>query len=587
MESSWNIVKRLLRTEGKPHAFMIGWGIICMVFVALTTAAMAQLMEPIINKIFIEKNATTLYSLIAIIFVTFFVKSAATYGESWAMGAVGQKIVTSFQSKLYDHILKLPYGFFQHHVSGTLVSRFINDVKLLEGTVTQTVSSLVKDALTIIALSGVMFYHDWELAIIALILFPLAMLPLARLGRRMRKTATSLQSTIGDITALLTQSFQGIRLIKAYHIENYESERMQASISDFLKRSLKGIHIKSLSHPIMELAGGIAIVIIIGYWGYKIIHYHESPGAFFAFITALLMMYEPAKRMAKLHTHLQESLSAATRLYEIMDMPLEQNLQGEDKNLTIQSKGLVFQNVSFSYEEGKNKWALEGVNLTISEGEYVAIVGPSGAGKSTLLNLILNFYPHYSGQIFWNQKEIRAYSLQDLRSQIGLVSQEVTLFNDTIEANIAMGVLGLTDQVDKSQIIKAAEAAAASDFIENLPQKYETVVGERGGKLSGGQRQRLALARALVRPSCSILLLDEATSALDSQSEQVIQKTLDQLKGKKTILVIAHRLSTIQNADRIILMDQGRIISEGTHEMLLKNSSLYVELCRHQFSKAS
>lgn len=582
--STVSLIQRLFREEARGYWGQISLGIACMIVIAVTTATMAHLMEPVINKIFIEKSTQTLYSLSFAIFMTFFLKSFATFGESYILGSVGQKIVVSIQNKLYRHILSLPYIFFQKQNSGSLVSRFIHDVRLLEGTVTQTLSSLVKDALTIIALAGLMIYYDWELAMISLVLFPLALLPLSKLARRMRKTAHTIQSTMGDITGLLTQSFQGIRIIKAYHVEAYEVTRMNLILQDFLKRSLKGIRIKALSHPIMEFAGGVAIVIIIAYWGNKVIHSGQTPGAFFAFITSLLMMYEPAKRAAKLHTQLQESLTAASRVYDILDMFPENQLAVISTKQAPQEQGLNIRNLSFRFHEETE--VLQDINVDIRKGEFVAIIGPSGSGKTTLFNMIMRFYDSYSGDIFWDGKDIRNMNLQELRAQIGLVSQEVTLFDDTVRANVALGLTGLNREVEESAIRLALSEAACDDFVDQLEQGIHTQVGELGSKISGGQRQRIALARALLRKP-QLLLLDEATSALDSQSERQIQDQLAQLRGQSTILVIAHRLSTIQNADKIILLNKGRLEAMGTHTQLIETCPLYAELCRHQFGGAS
>lgn len=580
MKTFTSVLLRLFREEAKPHMRKLVGGTFCMVVVAITTAVMAKLMEPVIDKIFIERNKETLYTLSAAIFMTFLCKSVATFGESLWLGSVGQSVVVSLQKKLYRHILMLPYKFFQLQNSGNLVSRFIHDVKLLEGTVTQTFSSFVKDALTIIALAGLMLYYDWELALVSLVLFPIALLPLSRLAKRMRKTAFNIQSSVGEITSILTQSFQGIRVLKAYHVEGYESQKMSLILDGFLKKCMKGIKIKALSHPIMEFAGGVAIVVVITYWGHKIIHDQQSPGAFFAFITALLMMYEPAKRAAKLHTQLHESVVAAQRIYDILDLSLESQDMLILENEKSEKDGLTFQNVSFGFDSEKP--ILKNIHLHISSGETVAIVGPSGSGKTTLLNLILRLYNDYEGRIFWQSKDIQSYDLGALRSQLSLVSQEVTLFDDTIRANIEMAVIGLGKTVAQEDLSEVIKLAAADDFINQLPHGIDSLVGEMGGRLSGGQRQRIALARALLRQP-KILMLDEATSALDSQSEKLIQENLEALRGKCTIIVIAHRLSTIQNADKIVLLNQGKIEAIGTHTHLIETSQLYQELCQHQF----
>ncbi|USO01830.1 MAG: ABC transporter ATP-binding protein [Alphaproteobacteria bacterium] len=585
------VIIRLLRTQSRQQWVTLMGGMACMIVVAGSTALMAHFMKPIIDDVFGSKNPVALYGVSVTVLFTFVAKSLASFGESVAMGKVGQRLIAGLQLQLFDHLLRVDYPFFQKHKTGTLVSRFINDVRMLENTMTQTINSLVKDILTVVALSGVMFYYDWKLAIFAVTVFPLAMIPVSRLGKRLRKTSHNVQIHVGELTNHLTQSFQGIRLVKAYNMYAYEGMRMKKIVEALLHKTLRAIRIKAMGHPIMEFLGGVAIVCVILYWGHQIIYYNQTPGEFFAFITALLMLYEPAKRIAKLQNQLQESMAAASRIFALLDYPQEQSLQVCSDKIPAPTGKLVFDNVTFSYGDGSP--VLKDINLTIKKGDCIAFVGPSGGGKTTILNLLLGFFEVQEGRLLFDDRPASTYSLDALRRSIALVSQDVTLFDDTVAVNIGLGgcVPGVGDEETSvlpphKDIESAAKKAAAHEFIMRLPNGYDTRVGERGARLSGGQRQRIALARALIRQS-PIILLDEATSALDTVSERVIQESLEKLRGRRTVIIVAHRLSTVQQADQIVLIDKGRIVAVDTHTNLLQKSKLYQKLCRHELSEIS
>ena len=460
--------------------------------------------------------------------------------------------------------------------SGKLVSRFIRDVPMLDNAVTGTLTSIVKDSLTVFFLVAVMAYQDWLLTCIAVVIFPVAIFPVSRIGKRMRKASGDIQSGWATLTSLVTQAIQGIRLIKSYNLEAHETLRAQETIMKVFKLTVKGIRTKSIVHPVMEMLGGMAIIVVIIYGGQRVINGVETTGAFFSFIAALIMAYEPVKNLAKLNNTLQEALAALARVFSIIDKEPDIKESSQAVPLRVSKGKIDFKDVSFSYTPGVA--VLDAITLNVQPGQKVALVGPSGAGKSTLLNLILRFYEPSQGVIQIDHQKIESVTFKSLRNAIALVSQDVVLFDDTIRQNILLGNMEASHEI----VEKAARDAAAHDFIQEMEQAYETPIGEHGIKLSGGQRQRLSIARAMVK-NAPILLLDEATSALDSESEKRIQVALKTLMKGRTSITIAHRLSTVVDADMICVMDRGRIVAQGSHGDLLQSSPLYKTLCQGQF----
>ncbi|MCE2951641.1 MAG: ABC transporter ATP-binding protein [Alphaproteobacteria bacterium] len=570
-------VKRLLTVYAKPHIKRLLVSFAAMLVLSLASIGPAKLIENVVNDIFIAKDAAMLLPVTLLIVAAFFLKGGAHYVSSVCLDYVGQRIVANIQHDLFKALIKADLSFFHNVPSGELVSRFTNDVDKLRNAVTGTLSSLFKDTLTFIFFVILMFYQDFTLAMIAFFVLPAAILPVARIGKRIRKTSTNIQEETASLVILLTQAFQGIRLIKSYCMEAYEASRIQGIVEAIFKKVYKASRIRSATHPIMEFLGGLATAIIIFYGGNQVIEGTQTPGAFFSFIAALLLVYEPLKRLAALNGNLQEQLGAASRVFAVLDYaPLITSPKTPLTHTALKGH-LTFDQVSFAYD-GRFE-TLSDITLQVSPGQKVAFVGSSGAGKSTLINLIPRFYDVLKGRVLIDGLDVRDFALHDLRTQIALVSQEVTLFDDTIRANIAYGSEGATFE----EIQKAAMGAAAHDFITALPQGYDTLVGEQGVKLSGGQRQRLSIARALLK-NAPVLLLDEPTSALDSESERLVQQALDELMHARTTLVIAHRLATVKDADTIYVMDQGRIVAFGTHDELLTNSPLYKHLCASQLS---
>lgn len=574
------LMERLVRESIRPYIGWIGLAIICMALVAGATAASAWLMKPVINDVFVAKNKAFLVPISIAVLVTFGIKGLANYGQSVLMSFVGQRIITDTQHRLYAHLSRMELGFFHRTQTGTLISRFTIDINMMRAAVSNTLTGIGKDFLTLIGLVGVMFFQDWVLALIAFVVFPIAILPIVKLGRRIRKVTVNTQEELGQLTTLLEQTFQGARVVKAYGMEEYEKSRVRAIAERVFKLVFKSSRIRSMASPIMETLGGIAVALVIFYGGFRVIENSMDPGAFFAFITALLLAYEPMKRLANLNASLQEGLAGAQRLFALLDLAPEIVDAPNASKLDASNGHVQIENVKFAYQPGRP--ALDNISLDIPAGKLVALVGASGAGKSTIMNLIPRFYDVADGRILIDGTDIRDVTMQSLRASIALVSQEITLFDDSVRANIAYGRLDATEE----EIIAAAKAAAAHEFITAMPDGYDTFVGEQGTKVSGGQRQRLAIARAMLRDA-PILLLDEATSALDTESERQVQAALEVLTKGRTTLVIAHRLSTVVNADLIYVVDDGRVIEFGTHSELISNSGSYAHLYALQFGDQS
>ena len=572
------LVRRLVRDYVAEHKGRILLALLGMALVAATTAAFTQLIKPVVNEIFIARQSALLYPIALATVAVFTLRGFAAYSQAVLMSHVGHRVVAKIQQQLFDKLIGADLAFFHHNSPGTLISHFINDVNLLRSMASNTLTAIGKDSLTAIFLVGVMFAEDWLLALITTVILPLAILPSVRIGRSMRKVSGKNQVQVGRLTTLLDEAFQGIRHVKAYVMERYESKRADVAIEEVFRLNQKSARVSNIIHPVMETLGGFAIAAVILYGGSEVIGGDRDAGSLFTFIFALLLAYEPLKRLSKLNAMLQNGLAAAQRIFALLDQAPEIVDAPDAKPLRITGGSVRFETVHFSYDGAKA--ALHGVSLEAPAGKTVALVGPSGAGKSTILNLIPRFYDPESGSVSIDGQDLRGVTLDSLRSAIALVSQEILLFDDTLRANIAYGRPG----AGNAEIEQAARMAGAHDFIMSFPEGYDTQVGPRGSNLSGGQRQRVAIARAMLKDA-PILLLDEATSALDSESERHVQHALGQLISGRTTFVIAHRLSTVVDADIIYVMEDGRIVEQGSHAELLARSGHYARLYALQFAE--
>ncbi|THJ18117.1 MAG: lipid A export permease/ATP-binding protein MsbA [Nitrospira sp. CG24B] len=568
--------KRLMRYV-RPYRVRFLGGFACSGMVAILTGVYAWLARPVLDGIFIEKNEQLLLVLPLAILAVAAVKALFSYGVGYLMAYVGNRVVADIRQELFQQLMRMPIGFHDSNTSGRLVSRIVNDVGLMANAASSVIKDMFQNALTFLAMVGVILYQDWKLAGISLIVIPLAGLTMVRVGKRLKKLAASGQAQMGDMSSTLQETFAGIRVVKAFGREDAEAERFQARNQAFLATTLKTNQVWSIGHSHMEVIGVISIAVIIWYGGYLVINGTMTPGAFFSFMAAMLLAYTPVRKLSGANNLIQQALAAAERVFDVLDMKTEQAQTQGMVPLAGIHRAIEFQGVSLRYESQKIP-ALTKVDLTIRPGEVIALVGSSGSGKTTLVSLLPRFYEPTTGRILIDGVPLDSYELQSLRAHIGIVSQEIVLFDDTIRNNIAFGRTGAS----QADIEQAAKLAYAHDFILRIPDGYDALIGERGLKLSGGERQRLAIARALLRDP-PLLILDEATSALDTESERIVQLALANLMKNRTTLVIAHRLSTIQNADRIVVLDRGTVVEIGSHEDLLRQGGVYHRLHAMQF----
>ena len=570
-----HLIKRCLSYFG-PYKFKVFVAFISMGVVAAATAATAYLIQPAMDDIFINKDREALM-LVPIAFVlVMLIKGVFRFLQTYLMNSTGLLVLERLRNDLFSKIICLPMGFFEESQVGMLMSRILNDVIEIRASLPSFIM-MIREAFTIICLIGLVFYRDPYLASFAVLVLPLAIFPFFYFGRKLRKLGRKNQSKISDINALLQESFSGVKVIKAFANEKLESSKFEQENNRLVTIAIKEVLNSELSSRIMEIVGAFGIGLVLWYGGTQVIDGNSTPGTFFSFIAALVMLYEPIKKMNTSNIAIQRALAGAERVFEILDSPKINVELGGDVEWEKDFKKLEIKDLTFSYPSSE-KPVLDNINLDVEAGQKIAIVGPSGSGKTTLVNLIPRFYDATEGSIAINGRAVSDYTLKSLRLNIGMVSQETFLFNASVRDNIAY----VSQDASIEDVQQSARNAYAHEFVEKLPEGYETMVGERGVRLSGGQKQRLTIARALLK-NPPLLILDEATSALDTEAERIVQMALENLMKDRTSIVIAHRLSTVLSADVIVVMEKGKIVSKGSHRELLEKCPLYTKLYNMQF----
>lgn len=571
------LYRRLVTDYVSQYKWRLVVAIIFMIMSAFTAAATAFIMKPIVDEVFFEQNASyILYTTIAVV-VIFSVRGFATYGQTVVMDWIGTRVVSDIQRDLFAKLAFADLAWFHNTSSGNLISRFVVDTNHLKAVATQTLVVVTKDSLSAIFLVASLFYYDWKMATFILIALPPGAAAIRQLAKRSRKAFHKVLEQTSDFSAFLEENIQGIRVLKAYGREKQAIEHGKIVIEERFRAQYKALRIEATSSPIVETLAGLLIAAVIFYGATTVIDGTTTPGTFFAFITAVMLAYQPIKSVAKIFPRMQTGIAAAHRIFELLDIKHEIVDKPSAVPLEFHKGDIEFKDVQFSYTDGEV--VLKNISLNLRSGKRVALVGPSGGGKSTILNLIPRFYDVGAGEILIDGQNVRDVTLASLRKEIALVSQDIFLFDDTIRANIAYGRDGATDY----EIEEAAKSAAVHEFIMSLPNGYRTTVGSHGVRLSGGQKQRIAIARAMLKDA-PILLLDEATSALDTDSERKIQIALGHLMKGRTSLVIAHRLSTILDADLINVVVEGEVVEAGTHDQLLEKGGVYADLYNKQFA---
>ncbi|MGH1376642.1 MAG: ABC transporter ATP-binding protein [Alphaproteobacteria bacterium] len=566
------LIKRLVRDYLSSYRGSLFVAIFFMAFASAMTAAVAGLMQPVLDDVLYGKKEELIIPVACGLLLAFAARGITTYVHTVMMNKIGQSIVADVQRDLFSHFMRLDLSFFHANPSGHLISRVVNDVNVMRSAVTDSLTGIGKSFFTLLFLVSLMFYRDWKLTLAAFIVFPLLSFFVIYIGKRLRKLSKNIQHELGSLSDLLSQTFQGIRLIKAYNMEDHERTRVGKAVDSVRDLNIKSVQLRNLSTPVNEILVGFVLSGIIVYGGYEVIAGNTTAGSLASFLAAFIMAYEPMKKLAKLNNSLQVGLGASDRVFTMLDTEPTLIDKDDDVSLGSEAPDIYFRDVDFSYE-GTELKALNSISFTAPAGKVTALVGHSGSGKSTIMNLIPRFYDVSGGSIVIGDHDLRDLGMHSLRSNIALVSQDNMIFNDSVFQNIHYG----RPQATAADVYEAAKAAAAHDFIEEFEEGYDTVVGENGVKLSGGQKQRISIARAILRDA-PILLLDEATSALDNESEKLVKDALHTLEKGRTTLVIAHRLTTVKEADQILVLDRGKIVEQGTHDELLVQKGVYAHM---------
>ena len=575
-----------LLAYARPYRGRLAAAVAAMLFYAAASAGLVTLIQPLMDGVLgpgpdiplFFGIRVTLGTWSAAVLIIYLFKGLGSYFSTYLMTDVGQRVVRDLRNKLFHHVLRQSATFFSQRTSGQLMSGITNDVQQIQVAVSETVGDLLREGLAVLGYACLMFYYDYKLALVVVTGAPVVVYPLVRLGQRVRRTSRRVQEELAYLSHITIEAFAGHRIVKAFGAEDHETTRFKRATERLYRTNLKVTSTVSVLPPLMEFLGGVAIVGLISYGSRKINSGGMTQGDFIAFVVAAFMMYGPIKKLSRVNTNLQQAIAASERIFELLDIHSEVEERADAIVLPPVRSAIEFRNVSFHYEDRGAKYVLRDVSFPVAAGEVIALVGLSGAGKTTLVNLIPRFYDVKEGAILMDGLDIRDVTLKSLRSQIGIVTQETVLFDESIASNIAYGSPGAT----REQIEQAARAAHAHEFVVTLPEQYDTQIGERGQRLSGGQRQRLAIARALLKNS-PILILDEATSSLDVESERLVQDALANLMRDRTSFVIAHRLSTVRRADKIIALERGRVAEIGRHEELLSRpGGVYAKLYAQQ-----
>ena len=559
----------------EPYKVILVIAVIASLITASTNGALAVAVKYVLDDIFDAKNYTYLFILPVAVMIIYVAKSSFLFLQNFLMSYIGNKVIEKLRNETFEKMIHLPVKYYAEESTGALMSRITNDINLVQSSI-PTIINMLRAVVTMVGLIGVIIYMNWQLALVAIVLYPIFIYPLSVISRKLRRYSTRGQESMGILTSVLQESFSGIRVVKAFIAENKEQKRFEEANAVTIKYANKSVLAGSLASPLTEALGSVGIAAVLFIGGYQVIHGTVTTGQFFAFLAALIQIYEPVKLFASSNNALQAAIAAGERVFSMLDEKDEVMENTGTKECHAENKDIEFKQVSFIYKD--DIYALKNVSFNVKAGSTVAFVGPSGAGKTTMAHLIPRFYDVTDGHILIDNVDIREYDLYSLRHNISIVSQDAFLFNDTISNNIRYSKENATDE----EVKEAARAAYADEFIEKFPEKYDTMCGERGVKRSGGQKQRITIARALLQNPAR-LRLDEATSALDTESERVVQKALDNLMKGRTSFVIAHRLSTILNADMIVVFNKGGVEAIGRHEEIIKTSPTYKKLYEMQF----